>query len=101
MAFVRVNGRVYYTKSVRHGRRVTSISYGPAIGELARCAAAADRLEQMERRAERAQRQEEWRQRSEARRDAITGGRAARDRLDAIDREMATYFRRVASDVDA
>ena len=53
MAHVWVNGHVYYTKSVRQGGRVTSTSYGPALGEYARLFAAADRLIREKRRNER------------------------------------------------
>src|SRR5947209_3476068 len=101
MAFVRVNGRPYYTKSVRHGRRVTSSSYGPALGDLARCAAAVDRQDREGRRIERMRRWEERRERSEARQAAIEEQRDCRERLDAIDRAMAGYFRRVGKAVDA
>jgi hypothetical protein len=101
MALVFVNGRPYYTKSVRYGRRVTSISYGPAFGDLARCAAAVDRQEREGRRIGRMRRCEERRERSEARQAAIQERKDLRERLDAIDRSLAAYCRRVTKDVDA
>jgi hypothetical protein len=101
MAFVRVNGRLYYTKSVRYGRRVTSKSYGPALGDFARFAAAVDRIDREERRIERMRRWEERRERSEARQAAIRELSDFRDRLDGIDRIMADYFRRIGKAVDA
>jgi hypothetical protein len=44
MALVHVNGRLYYTKSIRVGGRVTSMSYGPVPSKDARLMVAMDRL---------------------------------------------------------
>src|SRR5262249_18764707 len=65
MALVFVNGRIYFTKSIRNGSRVTSMSYGPALSEYARTMVAMDRLLREERRAERMRRQQERRERDQ------------------------------------
>jgi hypothetical protein len=83
---VHVNGRPYYTQSVRCGRWITSISCGPALGEIARCAAAVDRQAREERRSERMRRREERRERSKGRQAAIEERRECGERIDAIDR---------------
>ena len=101
MAHVIINGHPYYTKSIRVGGWVTSMSFGPALSEYARTMAAMDRLLGEKRRAERMRREEERRERSEARLAAIQGRQDLRDRLDAIDRDVGAYFRRVTKDVDA
>jgi hypothetical protein len=100
MAVVRVKGRLYYTKSVRRGGRVTSQSYGPARGKSARWAAEFDRFDRLERQIERMQREDERRERSEAQMAAVQACRDLRERLDAIDRDVAAYFRRATKDVD-
>jgi hypothetical protein len=43
MALVFIRGRVYYTKSIRIGGRVTSVSLGCGSGRLALLAAEMDR----------------------------------------------------------
>jgi hypothetical protein len=105
MAVVHVNGHLYYTRSVRRGGRVTSMSFGPAHGETARLFADVHRLEREERRIERMQRWEEKRERSEARQQARRAereeNRALRDRLDSTDRLMAEYSKRVTKAVEA
>jgi hypothetical protein len=80
---------------------VTSISYGPALGDFARCAAAVDRLDREERRIERMRRWEERRERFEAIQAAVQGRKDCCERLDAIDRAMAGYFRQIGKAVDA
>ena len=93
MALVHVNGRLYYTKSMRVGGRVTSMSYGPALSEYARAMVLMDRLLREERRAERMQRQEERRERAGVRRsDRIAAGKF-RDRIAAADSAVAQYHR--------
>jgi hypothetical protein len=76
------------------------MSYGPADGDFARCAAAVDRLEREEQRIERMQRWERCRERSDARQAALAEAKVFRDRLDAIDRTMAEYFRRIGNTVE-
>jgi hypothetical protein len=83
---VPVNGRPYYTKSVRCGRGITSISCGPALGEIARCAAAVDRQAREERRSERMRRREERRERSRGHEAANEARWECGERIDAIDR---------------
>jgi hypothetical protein len=101
MALVHVNGRLYFTHSVRRGSRVTSQSYGPVPSEDAQVMRAMDRLLREKRESERTKRIMERRDRSKARQAAIRDHRDFRDRLDALDCTMAEYFRRVGKDVEA
>jgi hypothetical protein len=63
---------------------MTSISCGPALGELARCAAAVDRQAREERRSKRMRRRQERRERSKGRQAGIEEREECRERLDAI-----------------
>jgi hypothetical protein len=101
MALVHVNGRLYFTHSIRRRGRVTSESYGPVDSESAQLVAARDRLMREERRDERMQRSEARREASEARQAVLRERKEFRDRLDSIDRMMAAYFRRTGKAVDA
>jgi hypothetical protein len=100
MALVHVNGHLYFTKSVRQGRKVTSYSYGPAHDETAQLFVQFDRMMRQERQIERMERRERRRKQSEARRAGNQEIQALRRRLDSTDRLMAGYFRRIGKTVE-
>lgn len=99
MAFVYINGYLYYTKSVRRGARVTSECW--ATGEDALLLA---RLDMLVKEEEQARRREEWereREQTETRRARNEETKALREQLDSIERAMAEYVRVVGKKVGA
>jgi hypothetical protein len=93
MALVNIKGHVYYTKSVRRGKKVTSKSYGS--GELAGLCAYMDWHDREIERYERALRRAEHREAVEARRNHREELRSLRERLASTHRAMGDYHRHV------
>jgi hypothetical protein len=98
MALVYINGHMYYTKSVRHGGRVTSECW--ASGEVAMLFAQMDTLIQEEKQALRCERRELERQQTEARRARKEESKSVRERLDSTDRAMIHYSQMIGTRVD-
>jgi hypothetical protein len=104
MALVIIKGHVYYTRSIRIGKRVTSVSLGCGSGRQALLAAELDEedraLREAERAAARASREAEYRAAVRARQDVRERLRADRERLRETDRALAGYHRHVARTVE-
>jgi hypothetical protein len=91
------NGRMYYSRSVRYGKRVTSRYFG--AGDMAMLARIITRDGQIERRLQQALARAEYREAVEARRVERQATRDVRERLRIIDRFMVGSGRRISQAV--
>jgi hypothetical protein len=94
-----VNGRFYYRKSIRRGRKVTSEYVGS--GDLAIFAAVLNEERREEWREFYAEKRKSEREQAVARQAQREARKALGERLDSIDRIMAGYHRRIGKTVEA